>query len=68
MANPIFNMFGGQRNQNGNIAQRFQEFVSQFRGDPRQRVQDLLNNGQMTPEQFEQYKNIADQLTGKRHQ
>lgn len=69
MANPLFNMFNQQQprqNQNGNIVQRFQEFVSNFRGDPRQRVQELLDSGSMTPEQFNQYKNIADQLTGKR--
>lgn len=70
MANPLFNMFNQQQprqNQNGNIMQRFQDFLNNFRGDPRQKVQELLNSGAMTQDQFNQYSGIADQITGKRH-
>lgn len=68
MPNPIFNMFNGQpqRNQNGNVFQRFQDFMSNFKGDPKQKVQELLDSGAMTKDQFDQYSGIADQLTGKR--
>lgn len=68
MPNPIFNMFNTPRDQNGNLVQRFQEFASNFKGDPKQRVQELLNNGSMTQEQFNQYKTIADQITGRKGQ
>lgn len=63
MPNPIFNMFNAPRNQNnGNIAQRFQDFVSNFKGDPRQRVQELLNNGSMTQEQSNNTKILLTSL------
>ena len=67
MPNPLFNMFSGnnQPNQNGNMIQRFQEFLNNFKGDPRQKVQELLNSGAMTQDQFNQYSGIADQITGK---
>ncbi len=66
MGNPFFNRFGGgNRIQNGpfgnlqNLGQRFQAFKSQFQGDPRQKVQELLDSGQMTQEQFNQLSNMA---------
>jgi len=40
--------------------------MNNFRGDPRQKVQELLQNGQMTQEQFNQLSQMADQLTGRR--
>lgn len=65
MPNPLFGMFN-QNNQQPNMFQQFQQFINNFRGDPRQKVQELLQNGQMTQEQFNQLSNMADQLTGRR--
>lgn len=70
MANPLFNKF----NQNAsqmipgpfgnmmNLLQRFQQFRNTFQGDPRQQVQNLLNSGQMTQDQFNQLSQMAEQL------
>lgn len=65
MGNPFFN----PNNQNSgpfgnmqNMMSRFQQFRSQFQGDPKQRVQELLNSGQMTQEQFNQLSNLASQF------
>lgn len=64
--NPLFNMFG--QNQNGpnffpfNIIQQFTQFRNSFQGDPKQKVQDLLNSGQMSQEQFNQLSNMAQQF------
>ncbi len=67
MANPLFGMFNqnGLQNQNLNMIQKFQQFMNNFRGDPRSKVQELLNSGQMTTEQFNQFSNIANQITGR---
>lgn len=65
MANPLFNMLG--QPQKPNIFQQFQQFAQNFRGNPQQRVQELLRNGQMTQEQFEQFSAIANQITGKKN-
>ena len=68
MGNPFYNRFGNKGNPNNlpgplgnmqNFMQRFQQFKSQFQGDPRQQVQNLLDSGQMTQEQFNQLSNMA---------
>lgn len=66
MANPLFGMFTQGAPQQPNMFQQFQQFINNFRGDPRQKVQELLQNGQMTQEQFNQFSNMADQLIGRR--
>lgn len=60
--NPLFDLFG--QNQNGsnfpfNLIQQFNQFKSTFQGDPKQQVQNLLNSGQMTQEQFTQLSSMA---------
>lgn len=64
MANPLFNMFGN--NSNGgpftNVTQlmnQFEQFKSTFQGDPQQKVQELMNSGQMSQEQFAQLSSMA---------
>lgn len=66
MSNPLFQMFGNQRpRQNGpfnnplQMMQEFNEFKSNFYGDPKQKVQEMLNSGQMTQEQFNQLSAMA---------
>lgn len=69
MPNPIFGLFNGNpqpQPQQSNMIQRFQQFVNNFRGNPQQKVQELLQSGQMTQEQFNQFRSIANQITGRR--
>ena len=61
MNNPLFNMFGGVR-QGNQILQRFQQFQQVFRGDPRQKVQEMLNSGKITQGQYNQAVQMAQQL------
>ena len=65
--NPLFNMMSGQAPQNGpaQIAQQFQQFRTNFSGDPRQMVQNLINSGRMTQAQFDQLAKMANQLYPK---
>lgn len=62
--NSLFNMFGGQPNQMFpfNMIQQFNQFRQSFQGDPRQQVQNLLNSGRMTQEQFNQLSTMAQQF------
>lgn len=74
MANPLFSKFGNFQNgsnfipgngrMNGmmGMMQKFQQFRNTFQGDPRQQVQELLNSGQMSKEQFDQLSQIASQF------
>lgn len=66
MGNPIFKRFGNRGNHvpgpfgnAQNLMNKFQLFASQFRGDPEAKVQELLNSGQMTQEQFNQFSDMA---------
>ena len=61
--NPLLNMMGGQPQQGPpQIAQQFQRFCSNFSGDPRQMVQNLLASGRMSQAQFNQLAQLANQL------
>lgn len=73
MANPLFQQFG-QKQQNSlfnnplQMIQQFNQFKSTFQGDPQQKVQEMLRNGQMTQDQFNQLSSMAQvfkQLIGR---
>lgn len=58
-----------QANNPIQFMQRFKDFAQQFRQsgqNPQQVVQQLLNQGKMTQDQFNQYRNVANQITGMR--
>lgn len=71
MGNPFFNRFGNRGNpmpgplgNMQNLMSQFQQFKNQFQGDPQQQVQELLNSGKMTQEQFNQLSGMAQQFQG----
>lgn len=49
--------------------QQFQLFQQQMQGNgnPQQLVQNMLNSGQMTQDQFNQLRMMANQITGKNY-
>ena len=62
MANPLFNDFGNS-NQFDNLIQQAQEFKKQFSDiNPRAEVERLLNSGEMSQQQFNEYSRIAQQV------
>ena len=62
MPSPLFNAFGNQNNNMSDLVNRFNQFKKTFNGNPQQMVQQLLNSGRMTQEQFNQYKQMAEQM------
>ena len=58
MSNPLFGMM---QNQN-NLLQRFQQFRQMFRGDPSQQIQQMLNSGRVTQQQYNQAVQMAQQM------
>lgn len=69
MANPLFKAIGGGiPNMDGPLGkfgvmmQSFNKFASSFNGDPKEKVQELLNSGRMTQEQFNQLQQMAKQF------
>ena len=61
MGNPLFGMMQNQGPMAG-LMQRFQQFQQMFRGDPKQRVQDMLNSGKISQQQYNQAVQMAQQL------
>lgn len=50
----------------GNIQQmiaQFNQFRNQFRGDPRQQIQQMLNSGKISQAQYDQAVKIANNLS-----
>lgn len=58
MNNPLFNMLGN----NNQLIQQFNQFRSTYKGDARQQVQNMLNSGQITQQQYNNAVNMANQL------
>lgn len=44
------------------LMQRFQQFRQMFQGDPRQQVQQMLQSGKVTQEQYNQAVQMAQQV------
>lgn len=57
--NPLYNEM---QNNNGNMLQRFQQFRQNFHGNPQQQVQQLLNSGKVSQQQYNQAVQIAQQF------
>ena len=62
MANNLYNQFGRQNNPMSHLAQQARDFRRQFSGNPRQEVERLLQTGQMSQAQFNQFSQIAQQV------
>lgn len=44
------------------MIQRFMQFRESFKGDPRQQIQQMLNSGQITQQQYNNAVQIAQQI------
>lgn len=69
MASPLYNAMNpgggqlpGRLGQAQKMMREFEAFKRDFRGDARQEVQRLLDSGQMTQEQYNQFARIAQQM------
>lgn len=62
MPNALFSAFGNQTAQPNmmNMVTKFNQFKNSLQGDPKQIVQNLLNTGKMSQEQFNQLSNMAN--------
>lgn len=61
MSNSLFNAYGG----NNGISQMINQvnsFRNTFKGDPKAEVQKLMQSGQLSQEQFNQYAQMANEL------
>lgn len=67
MANPIFEEMNGTVSQNSNgmnISAMFQNFAQNFIGNPIQTLQQRINNGEISQQQYNQLRGIAERIIG----
>lgn len=64
MANPLYNMFCGNAPMNpmAQLVRDAKNFKKSFTGNPKDEVQRLLDSGQMSQQQFNQFSQIAQQV------
>lgn len=66
MSNPLYSMLGGMNPMPNNnmmqLLQQFMQFKQNFRGDPRQQVQQMLNSGRVTQDQYNRAVQMANML------
>jgi len=62
--NPLYNLLQGnpQPSMQNGILGRFRAFQSQFKGDPRQTIQQMLNSGRITQAQYNEAVQKANTL------
>lgn len=60
----MFNAFGGLQNFQNNFNNFANNFMNTANMSPQQMVQQKLDSGQMTPQQFAEIRRIANSLTG----
>lgn len=60
--NPLYNDMNHGAPQGNNMLQRFQQFRQNFRGNPQEQVQQLLNSGRVSQQQYNQAVQMAQQL------
>lgn len=58
MPNPLFNQM------NNNLITQFQQFKNNFKGNPQQQVQQMLNSGKISQQQYNRAVQMANQLKG----
>lgn len=63
MSNPLYQMMNVNNQGNLSLIQRFMQFRNSFSGNPQQMVQQLLNSGKVSQEQYNQAVQMANQLS-----
>ena len=64
MANPLFDQFGGQQTNPMQQLVEDARKLKQTMQNPRAEVERLLQSGQMSQSQFNQFSKIAQQIVG----
>lgn len=67
MANNLYNALGNQNlpapmGNIQNMLNRFAQFRQSFHGDPQQQIQQLMNTGKITQEQYNRAVQMAQQM------
>lgn len=59
MSNPLYNQYNKSP-----LQAKFEQFRKQFTGNPQEQVQQLLNSGKMSQDQFNKLRQMAQTMFG----
>lgn len=65
MSNPLFNALGGGMSQGNGPMQMIQQFIQfkqNFKGDPKEEIQKMLQSGKISQQQLNQVQQMAGQF------
>ena len=65
MANSLFNQFGNHNKINNPLQQfltQFNQLRKTYQGNPKEEVEKMLQTGQMSQQQFNQLREMANQI------
>ena len=63
MANPILSHLPNNKGKgNNNIVSKFFEFKNNFTGDPQQKINDMLNSGQVSQKDVDEATRLANMV------
>lgn len=62
MANPILSQLPNNNNKGSNIVSKFIEFKNNFSGDPQQKINDMLNSGQVSQKDVDEATRLANMV------
>lgn len=62
MNNSLFRMFGAPQNPMAEFMNEFNQFKNSFKGDPKAEVEKLMQSGQLSQQEFNQYAQMANEL------
>ena len=65
MSNPFFKAMGGSQAQQGgqrNFAPALLQHIQGFQGNPMEQLQSKLNSGEMTQQQYNQLRGMAENI------
>lgn len=60
MANPLMSVLGvSPQTRNKSVAEQFKDFRNSFKGDPQEKINEMLSSGQITQSQLNQATEMA---------
>lgn len=68
MANPLMSVLGvSSQRTNKSIVEQFKDFRASFKGNPQDKINEMLANGQITQQQLNEATEMAKLIKGMIH-
>ena len=68
MANPLMRVLGvSSQRTNKSIVEQFKDFRASFKGNPQDKINEMLANGQITQQQLNEATEMAKLIKGMIH-